>query len=633
MTRLRSLTHRNVLIAIHDVLATCVAVVASLFLRFDGQTFMVRLPKLLHLLPYVALASLGVCYLLHLTTTKWRFISLPDLFNILKASTVLSFILLIADYLLVGANAFGPLFFGKTTIVIFWILEVFLLSAARIAYRYFRYSRTIARSRFSAASPTLLVGRAADAEVVLRSVESGAVKLLRPVGILSPSRADRGQTIRGIPVLGSIDDLSDVAADLAQRQRPITRVVMMPSALDADAHPESVLIRARKLGFTVSRFPSLEDGGSMALAPVEVEELLLRSSVKIDYQRLRDLIRGKSIIVTGGGGSIGSEICERILAFGAARLLVIDNSEPALHAVTERLTGKVEGTVVEARIADVRDRERIFSIFKGFQPDMVFHAAALKHVPILERDWNESIKTNIFGSVNVADAAAASSVAAMVMISTDKAIAPASFLGLTKRFAEMYCQALDADLARDIPDRPQLRLISVRFGNVLASSGSVVPKFKAQIEAGGPVTVTHPDMMRYFMTIREACDLVVTAASHAVTTVDTDVSVYILNMGQPVKIVDLAERMISLSGLRVGHDIDIVFTGVRPGEKLSETLFAHDEPALDIGIEGVVAARPNKSSIGKLQDWMSALHDALHSNRRDEAIKILKEAIPEFRVT
>jgi len=631
MTRFRSLTHRNALIALHDVLVTCAAVVASFFLRFDGQTFLARLPMLLQLLPYVALASIVVCYWFHLTTTKWRFISLPDLFNILKVSTVLSLILLIADYLLVGSNSFGPFFFGRTTIVVFWILEVFFLSAARIAYRYFRYSRTIARSRFSSSSPTLLVGRAADAELVLRSVESGAVKLLRPVGILSPSRADRGQTIRGIPVLGNIDDLSDVAADLAHRQKPITRVVMMPSALAPESNPESVLIRARKLGFTVSRFPSLESGGAMTLAPVEVEELLLRSSVKIDYQRLKDLIRGKSVIVTGGGGSIGSEICERIIAFGASRLLIIDNSEFALHAVTERLTGAAEGTVVEARIADVRDRERIFSIFGGFQPDMVFHAAALKHVPILERDWSESIKTNIFGSVNVADAAVASKVSAMVLISTDKAIAPASFLGLTKRFSEMYCQALDDEASRAPTERRRVRLISVRFGNVLASSGSVVPKFKAQIEAGGPVTVTHPEMMRYFMTIREACDLVVTAGSHATASMESDVSVYVLNMGQPVKIVDLAERMISLSGLRVGRDVDIVFTGVRPGEKLSETIFSDDEPSLEIGIEGVVAAKPNQPPIDALENWICGLRGAIADNQRDEAVKILKEAVPEFK--
>ena len=230
-----------------------------------------------------------------------------------------------------------------------------------------------------------------------------------------------------------------------------------------------------------------------------------------------------------------------------------------------------------------------------FKPDIVFHAAALKHVPLLEQDWGEGVKTNVFGSVNVADAAVAAGAAAMVMISTDKAIEPVSVLGATKRFAEMYCQALDGEFARRGDGRSAaMRLIAVRFGNVLASNGSVVPKFKAQIEAGGPVTVTHPDMVRYFMTIREACDLVVTAASHALAPERTGVSVYVLNMGQPVKIVDLAERMIRLSGLEPGRDIDIVFTGIRPGERLHEILFAREEPTAPIGIEGIVAAQAGR---------------------------------------
>src|SRR5687768_17515732 len=216
-------------------------------------------------------------------------------------------------------------------------------------------------------------------------------------------------------------------------------------------------------------------------------------------------------------------------------------------------------------------------LMSEFKPDIVFHAAALKHVPILERDWSEGVKTNIFGSINVADAALAAGAEAMVMISTDKAIEPVSMLGLTKRFAEMYCQALDHDLTTQSAGKPRMRLISVRFGNVLASNGSVVPKFKAQIEAGGPVTVTHPEMVRFFMTIREACDLVISAASHALGPQRSDVSVYVLNMGQSVKILDLAERMIRLSGLEPGRDIEITFIGVRPGERLNELLFAREE--------------------------------------------------------
>jgi O-antigen biosynthesis protein WbqV len=279
-------------------------------------------------------------------------------------------------------------------------------------------------------------------------------------------------------------------------------------------------------------------------------------------------------------------------------------------------------------------------LMKEFKPNIVFHAAALKHVPILERDWSEGVKTNIFGSVNVADAALAAGAEAMVMISTDKAIEPVSMLGLTKRFAEMYCQALDHDLAAQPHDlaaqpsgKPRMRLISVRFGNVLASNGSVVPKFKAQIEAGGPVTVTHPDMVRYFMTIREACDLVLTAATHALTPARADVSVYVLNMGHPVKIVELAERMIRLSGLEPGHDIEIVFTGMRPGERLNEILFASEEPAVEIGVAGIMAAKPNEPPMQALRKWIAALEQAITNDDRVTIKAVLKDAVPEFGST
>jgi O-antigen biosynthesis protein WbqV len=263
----------------------------------------------------------------------------------------------------------------------------------------------------------------------------------------------------------------------------------------------------------------------------------------------------------------------------------------------------------------------------------VFHAAALKHVPILERDWSEGVKTNIFGSINVADASLAAGADAMVMISTDKAIEPVSMLGLTKRFAEMYCQALDHDLGVQAAAKPRMRLISVRFGNVLASNGSVVPKFKAQIEAGGPVTVTHPEMVRYFMTIREACDLVITAATHAMGGERSHVSVYVLNMGQPVKIVDLAERMIRLSGLQPGHDIDVVFTGMRPGERLHEILFANEEPPIEIGVAGVMAAKPNEPPMQTLRKWISALEQAIEHDDPATIKTVLKDAVPEFGST
>src|SRR5665647_753123 len=633
MIRLSNLNSRNLLIAVHDAMATALAVLASFYLRFEGEPFTERLPLLLRILPYFVVFSVVVCSAYHLTTTKWRFISLPDALNILRAATVLTVGLLVLDYIFVAPNVKGTFFLGKITIVLYWFLEVFFLSALRFAYRYFRYTRVRHRAKTEDASPTLLIGRAADAEIFLRGIESGAVKRLWPLGILSPSPSDRGQLIRNIPVLGGINDIEDVIGDFARRNKPIVRAIMTPSAFDPEAHPESVLMRARRLGLIVSRLPSLESGDAPRLTTVAVEDLLLRPSENIDYARLEALVKNKAVIVTGGGGSIGSEICDRVVTFGAARLLVIENSEPALYAVTEALAEHQTGAVIEGRIADIRDRERIQRLMNEFKPDIVFHAAALKHVPILERDWSEGVKTNIFGSINVADAALAAGAEAMVMISTDKAIEPVSMLGLTKRFAEMYCQALDRELASRAQDNAPMRLISVRFGNVLASNGSVVPKFKAQIEAGGPVTVTHPDMVRYFMTIREACDLVITAASHAMTPVRPDVSVYVLNMGQPVKIVDLAERMIRLSGLQPHRDVDIVFTGIRPGERLNEILFAKEEPTIEIGLSGILAAKPNEPPMETLRNWIATLTEAVAKEDKPTIRSVLKDAVPEFGST
>ncbi|WP_342740181.1 SDR family NAD(P)-dependent oxidoreductase [Bradyrhizobium sp. B117] len=635
MTRLSHLTLRNFLIAFHDLLATTAALFAAFYLRFEGGDFFYdRLPLLFQILPYFLAFSVVVFFLSNLTTTKWRFISLPDALNIIRVATVLTVALLALDYIFVAPNVRGAFFLGKVTIVLYWFLEIAFLSAPRMAYRYFRYTRVRRHAREEDAAPTLLIGRTADAEVLLRGIESGAIKRIWPVGVLSPSRSDLGQLIRNVPVLGGIDDIEDVFADFAKRNKAIARVVMTPSAFEPEAHPESSLMRVRKLGVIVNRMPSLESGDTPRLTAVAVEDLLLRPSEKIDYARLEALIRGKAVIVTGGGGSIGSEICERVVAFGAARLLIVENSEPALYAVTEALAARGAVAAIEGRIADIRDRERIMRLMVEFKPDIVFHAAALKHVPILERDWSEGVKTNIFGSINVADAALAAGAEAMVMISTDKAIEPVSMLGLTKRFAEMYCQALDHDLAAASSGaKPPMRLISVRFGNVLASNGSVVPKFKAQIEAGGPVTVTHPDMVRYFMTIREACDLVITAATHALGTVRSDVSVYVLNMGQPVKIVDLAERMIRLSGLQPGYDIEIVFTGMRPGERLHEILFASAEPTREIGVAGIMAAQPNEPPMQMLRKWIAALDQAITRDDPATIKTILKDAVPEFGST
>jgi FlaA1/EpsC-like NDP-sugar epimerase len=644
---------RRILIVVHDLVATAAAIVAAFYFRFEDAGLAARFDWLLVILPGYLVYAGVVYWIFSLYVAKWRFASLPDLWNIFRAATVLALSLLVLDYVLVAPNFYGTFFFGKITIALYWVLQMFFLGGPRIAYRFFRHARTQHHAEQREAAPALIAGRAADAEVLLRAIESGAVTKMRPVGILSPSRADQGQSLRGVPVRGYLADLEKTVTALSAGDVRVARLVLTPTALAPEVHPETMLMLARRLGLATSRLPSLDAGGeALRLAPVDVEDLLLRPSVNIDYRRLEDFIKGKAVVVTGGGGSIGAEICDRVVTFGAARLVILENSESALHAVLERLRAKSDSksvskpdsksdakahsksaaTHVEGRIADVRDRERVFRLIAQAEPHLVFHAAALKHVPIVEREWDEGIRTNVFGSVNVADAAAAAGAEAMVMISTDKAIEPVSVLGATKRLAEMYCQALDAAAARSANGgKPPIRMIAVRFGNVLASNGSVVPKFKAQIEAGGPVTVTHPDMVRYFMTIREACDLVITAAAHALGPSRGATSVYVLNMGQPIKIVDLAERMIRLSGLEPGRDVDIVFTGIRPGERLNEILFAREEPSVDIGILGVVAAKPVCPPIEVVRGWIAKLQSGLDHTERAAIDGVLHEAVPDFR--
>ncbi|MFZ3349259.1 MAG: nucleoside-diphosphate sugar epimerase/dehydratase [Xanthobacteraceae bacterium] len=622
---------RRLLIVTHDLVMTAAAMLAAFYFRFEDIGLTQRFHWLLIVLPGFLVYAGMVYWIFKLYAAKWRFASLPDLWNIFRAVTVLALSLLVLDYVLVAPYFYGTFFFGKITILLYWVLQMFFLGGPRIAYRLFRHARTQHHARGPEAVPTLIAGRAADAEVLLRAIESGAVTKLRPVGILSPSRADQGQALRGVPVRGYLSDLEVTVASLAEQGIHVARLVLSAAALAPDVHPETMLMLARRLGLATNRLPALDGGeDALRLAPVDVEDLLLRPSVNIDYRRLEQLVKGRTVVVTGGGGSIGSEICDRVVTFGARRLLILENSESALHGVLERLAAKSSATIVEGRIADIRDRERTFRLIAGVEPNLVFHAAALKHVPLVEREWDEGIRTNVLGSINVADATVAAGAQAMVMISTDKAIEPVSVLGATKRLAEMYCQALDAAARSANGGKSPIRMIAVRFGNVLASNGSVVPKFKAQIEAGGPVTVTHPDMVRYFMTIREACDLVITAASHALGPTRTAASVYVLNMGQPMKIVDLAERMIRLSGLEPGRDVDIVFTGVRPGERLNEILFAREEPGMDVGIAGVVAATPVCPSIDVVRDWVAKLKSGIDHSERGTIVGLLREAVPDF---
>ncbi|KQP53457.1 SDR family NAD(P)-dependent oxidoreductase [Methylobacterium sp. Leaf106] len=632
--------YKSAVMVVHDCVATVLAVTLTFVFRFNGELLSERLHALPILLPpFVGFAALVYSWF-KLYRTKWRFASLPDLAGIVRAASVLALTLLVVDYVLVSASMYGFYFFGKIAIALYWVLQIFLLGGTRLAFRYLKYSRSRQSQARGATTPTLLLGRGRDIELLLRAIEAGSVRHLSPKGILSPRSNETGQIMRGVPVLGGFSELERVVANLAAEGSPVRRLVAVPNALTPEAGPDDLIARARRLGVPLSRVTSLGEGMRDAeLAPLEIEDLLLRPTVSIDRPRLERFLKGTRVIVTGGGGSIGSEIVARAVAFGAASVLVVENSEPALHGILSQPA--IAAADVTGALCDIRDRERLQGVFADFRPDYVFHAAALKQVPYLERDWPEGIKTNVLGSINVADATVAARARAMVMISTDKAIEPVSQLGVTKRLAEMVAQALDAEQAVAPQENPT-RLIAVRFGNVLGSVGSVVPVFKAQIARGGPVTVTDAEMVRYFMTVREAADLVLTAASHgdregrclSLTTPESDqrAAVYVLKMGQPVRILDLAERMIRLAGFEPGEDIEVVFTGSRPGERLNEILFAREEPrvALD-GIDGVMAAKPVFADRSVLESWIAALKRAVETHDRAAADLVFETAIPDYR--
>jgi FlaA1/EpsC-like NDP-sugar epimerase len=616
---------KRAVIILHDLVMTGLALVAALSLRFDEVMFDQRLVYWRFALPFILLA--GVVYTtLRLYRSKWRFASVADLIAIAKASAVLALALLVIDYVVLAQNLFGGYFFGRQAIVIYFILQVAFLGAPRLFFRAWKDGRTRRAMRAADAPPVLLVGRPSEAEGVLRGVETGTVRAMHPVAVISPRLSDGGQRLREVTVRGGIDALSDELDQAEARGEAIRRLVLLPSALEQDAEPERVMDLARRRALPVVRMQSLDEAAAPSLKPVEIEDLLLRPSHMIDDALVRSFVAGKRCVVTGGGGSIGGEICRRLKHYGAAAILILEISELAIHTILEDLGEQAGTTTAEGRLADVRDAVRTKDLVVAFKPDIVFHAAALKHVPFLEQDWGEGIRTNILGSIAVAEAAIAAKAACMVMISTDKAIQPVSMLGATKRFAEIATEAMDRD-------SKLTRLVSVRFGNVLGSNGSVVPKFKAQIARGGPVTVTHPDMIRYFMTVREACDLVLTAGSHgaAQSKAKRPASVYVLKMGQPVRIVDLARRMITLSGLQPDVDIAVRFTGVRPGERLHEILFDEGEALVETGLDGVMAAQTIAVSQKQIAAWVNSLGKAMAKADMAAANAVLMKAVPDYR--
>lgn len=583
---------------------------------------------LLHPLWFVA--GGGITLLLgglpfRLSQQYWRFAGISDAIGIAGGSAASA--LLFSGLLL--ATGF-PLPTVTFPIVHAFMLAAFL-GAPRVGYRLLH-----GRPRSGAATcrAVLLVGAGEAADAFLRALAGQRERTLRVAGFLAFSDRQTGRRMHGLPILGAVAEAPAILAALRARGRlPDALVVTEPGFRGRElAH---LMEAAEHEGIPVERAPvptALTGATRIDLTPVALEDLLNREQVTLDLAGMARLIGGSRVLVTGAGGSIGSELVRQIAAFGPAALTLVDNSEYALWGIDLELAERHPEVPRDAVLADVRDAARMAAVCAAARPLLVFHAAALKHVPMVEANPLEGLLTNAFGTRVVADAARAAGAAAFVLISTDKAVNPTSLMGASKRLAEMYAQALD--IAGRAQGGGVMRCVTVRFGNVLGSTGSVVPLFRRQLERGGPITVTHPDMRRYFMTVAEAVALVLQASVVGLGAASlpggAEGGIFVLDMGEPVRILDLAHQMIRLAGLRPEKDVEIVFTGLRPGEKLFEELFHGKEPPVPTGHAGLLMAAPRTGDaalVGRAIDEIAALC------RRGEmlpALAALRRQVPEY---
>ncbi|MGC4079581.1 MAG: aminotransferase class I/II-fold pyridoxal phosphate-dependent enzyme [Rubrivivax sp.] len=544
----------------------------------------------------------------------WRYSGMKDLLDLVKAVS-LSTVLFVVALVFIVHDAFP-----RTVILLDWLLSIMFVGGLRFSIRTVReVAVQNAPPKSGETKKRILVLGAGDAgEMLMRDIQRSYARKYEPVGFLDDSVSKQNASIHGVPVLGTLARTTEIA----QRERVDEIILAIPSLRGRELR--KLVEICRPTGATIRTLPdvgSLIDGEVTVnqLHEVKIEDLLGREPVTLDTQAIGDFLHDQIVLVTGAGGSIGSELCRQICRFGPKRILLVDQAENALFLVDRAVKAEFPEVTSIPYLADICDTRRLENIFQRETPDVVFHAAAHKHVPMMEANSGEAIKNNVFGTKKVADVADRYRVKTFVMVSTDKAVNPTSVMGVSKRVAEIYVQALS--------QRSKTHYVTVRFGNVLGSAGSVVPLFKEQIAKGGPVTVTHPEMTRYFMTIPEACQLILQAG-----TMGKGGEIFILDMGQPVKIVDLARDLIRLSGLRPDEDIEIAFSGIRPGEKLFEELSSSAENASK--------TRHPKIFVGtfKPYDWdrvaagYQALHECSDGADQERLRLTFQDLVPEYQL-
>ena len=667
-------SQRAVIAFAHDVIMAPVSFVAALWLRLgDGAGGYLADPDMLLALGLFTGVCAAVFWFMDLYRGIWRYASLPDLAAIGRAVTLALLIFLAITFLMTRLEALP-----RSFLIIDWFVLIFLLGAPRLAYRVLKdrgFTHVLESRRYNV--PVLLVGAGDAAELFIRDTRRGGESAYDPVAILDEKGTRVGRRIHGVPVRGGLDDLEAVIADLRRRGKAPQRLILT-RRLDR-ARMARLLDTAEANGMTLARLPRLTEfkegpdaEGAEGSAekgetphrieprPIAVEDLLGRPQASLDRAAMARLVAGRRVLVTGAGGSIGGELVRQIAGFDPARLVLLDHAEHPLYSIDLEVSERTPALARRAVLADVRDAAGIDRLFAEEQPALVFHAAALKHVPLAEANPAAAVLTNVIGTRNVAEASRHHGVLAMVQISTDKAINPTGVMGATKRLAERYCQALDlaqrqappADAGglRATPANAEgLRVVTVRFGNVLGSAGSVVPLFQRQIARGGPVTVTHPEMRRYFMTTREAVQLVLQASALGAAPEDTpEVTpetapdtppdggesagrIYVLDMGEPVRILDLARQVIRLAGLRPEKDIAIVTTAPRPGEKLAESLFHDGETAMATAHPGLRLAAARPADLALLDKGLDELARQARTGRVAEMISTLHRLVPEYQ--
>lgn len=558
----------------------------------------------------------------------WRYTSSRD---ITKITWAVSITILIFVALLFVATRLEA--YPRSALPINLLVLVGLLGGPRILYRTLMergLSGFFQRANNEHRVPVILLGAGDEAELFMRASLGGSAANYRVVGLIDDDTGKIGRHIHGIRVYGPTQDLTSIVRILKKRGTQPQRLILTSDKFDSD-QLRDVLSAAEGLALPLSRLPRMtdfqnEEQSKINIKPLAIEDLLGRPQTALDNQEMANLIRDKRVCVTGAGGSIGSELCRQIAAHNPSHLTLIDNSEYNLYSIDIELSKSFPNLSHTMILGDVRDKKCVSSTFERMSPELVFHAAALKHVHIVELNPREGVLTNISGTVNVADSCVSHGVSVMVLISSDKAVNPSSVMGASKRIAENYCQTLGLSLSEN--RKNYTRLVTVRFGNVLASSGSVVPLFQQQIADGGPVTVTDPNVCRYFMTTREAVQLVLHAS--ALGARGKGGEIFVLDMGDPVLIKDLANQMIRLAGLTPGKDIDVQFTGLRAGEKLREELFHKNEPLCQTSVTGLQQATPRPSDLSILKNQIKSLCEATNGENKNIIISKMKEIIPEF---